>query len=326
MVARDFNSAAWRRKSVDDQRRDSTFEEALQARTCQFHMSPAALWRPDVASSSHPVTRLSGIFACASLSKLTMKFLESSPPTKLATMKYGFISCMSTHGWLIARLEVGITDGPLSGKGIIPTIACEPRVAIHEGERDNSRTPPEVECSSTCSVSEFHEFGSLFRRPHAGAYGSLPVSIVFSHAHSSTHCTHVTRGPRPIGLPLLKVFFKQEESRRPDWIQLDTDPTVVHTPDKLRRRHGHGGRLDATSQHQTGPIDLVNDLHKAMDEARRVLPDLPVSVALKRAHEDSTVVEKAQDAADRARRGGGLDDSQIEDGIDGEMLGGGDED
>ena len=30
------------------------------------------------------------------------------------------------------------------------------------------------------------------------------------------------------------------------------------------------------------PIDLADDLHKAIDEARRVLSDIPMSTALKR--------------------------------------------
>ena len=61
-------------------------------------------------------------------------------------------------------------------------------------------------------------------------------------------------------------------------------------------------------------IDLADDLHKAVDEARRVLPDLPMSGAMKRA------VEEAQDAAGRTRCWRGLDDSQIDDDADEEML------
>ena len=65
-------------------------------------------------SSSHPVPRLSGIFACTVRSKVIMKFLESNLPTRVATTRYGFIFCMSTHGWLIAHLEMGIIGGQSS--------------------------------------------------------------------------------------------------------------------------------------------------------------------------------------------------------------------
>ena len=55
----------------------------------------------------------------------------------------------------------------------------------------------EDKCPPRWSTSEFHEFGNLFRRARSGACGSLPLSITFRHAPSSTHRTHVTRGPRP---------------------------------------------------------------------------------------------------------------------------------
>ena len=133
----------------------------LPTRTCQFHMvlqhcvdqvgfqehGPLC-----AVSSSHLVPKLSGIFACTVRSKFLMKFLESNIPTRVATTKYGFISCMSTHGWLVAHLEMGNIGGQPSGEGTIRTTTSrttwpstqEIHVAICVRKRDNSRMAPDA--------------------------------------------------------------------------------------------------------------------------------------------------------------------------------------
>ena len=112
MVAGDFNGAAWRRRSGNEQRRNSTIERAFANTILPIPHGPTALWGPGGVpgewpmcggSSSHPVSKLSGIFACTVRSKLIMKFLESNLPTRVATTRYGFISCMSTHACLVDR-------------------------------------------------------------------------------------------------------------------------------------------------------------------------------------------------------------------------------
>ena len=102
MVAGDFNGAAWRRRSGNEQRHDSTIEEAFANTNLPIPHGPTALWDqvgfqengPMCAvSSSHLVPKLSGIFACTVRSKSLTKLLESNIPTRVATTKYGFISC-----------------------------------------------------------------------------------------------------------------------------------------------------------------------------------------------------------------------------------------
>ena len=102
----------WRRRSGNEQRRDSTIEEAFANTNLPITHGPTALWRPGgfqengpmcAVSSSHLVPKLSGILARTVSSKFLMKLLETNIPTRAATTKYGFISCMSTHDWLIAR-------------------------------------------------------------------------------------------------------------------------------------------------------------------------------------------------------------------------------
>ena len=46
MVAGDFNGAAWRRRSGDDQRRDSTLEEAFANKNLPIPHGPTPLWGP----------------------------------------------------------------------------------------------------------------------------------------------------------------------------------------------------------------------------------------------------------------------------------------
>ena len=77
-----------------------------------------------VGSPSHLVPRLSGISACTVRSIFIMKFLESGLPTRVATTRYGFISCMSTYGWLIAHLEMGNIGGQSSGIETIRKSTC----------------------------------------------------------------------------------------------------------------------------------------------------------------------------------------------------------
>ena len=67
---------------------------------------------------------------------------------------------------------------------------------------------------SRCSSSEFHEFGNLFRRPRPGACGSLPLAIMFCHAPSSTHRTHVSRGPRPSACLSQSLLSPKKKDRR----------------------------------------------------------------------------------------------------------------
>ena len=46
MVVGDFNGAAWRRESGDDQRRDSTVEEAFANTNLPIPHGPTPLWGP----------------------------------------------------------------------------------------------------------------------------------------------------------------------------------------------------------------------------------------------------------------------------------------
>ena len=102
----------------------------LSTRTCQFRMALQHCGGqveflengPKCAvSSSHPVLRLSGFFACTVRSNFLMKFSESNLPTRVATTKYGFISCTSAHGWLTGHRETGNIGGQPSGKGTVRT-------------------------------------------------------------------------------------------------------------------------------------------------------------------------------------------------------------
>ena len=182
MVAGDFHGAAWRRRSGNEQRRDSALlRRRLPTRTCQFHMA-LQLCGDQVGfqengpmcavSSSHLVPKLSGIFACTVRSKFLMKLLESNIPTRVATTKSGFISCMSTHGWLIAHLEMGNIGGPSSGRGTVRTTTSrttwpstqEIHVAIRIRKRDNSRMAPDAMRPPRCSASEVMSAAIRFKR------------------------------------------------------------------------------------------------------------------------------------------------------------------
>ena len=44
MLAGDFNGAAWRRQSGNEQRRNSTIEQAVPTRTHQFRWAPGTRW------------------------------------------------------------------------------------------------------------------------------------------------------------------------------------------------------------------------------------------------------------------------------------------
>ena len=118
-VAGDFNGPR-RRRSGNEQRHDSTVEEAFANTDLPIPHGPTVLWDQVgfqdngsmcAVSSCHLVPKLSGTVACTVHSKSLTKLLESNVPTRVATTKYGFISCMSTHGWLIAHPEMGIIGG-----------------------------------------------------------------------------------------------------------------------------------------------------------------------------------------------------------------------
>ena len=106
MVAGDFNGAAWRRRSGNDQRCDSIIEEAFANTNLPIPQGPQHCGDqvefqengPMCAdSSSHPVPRLSGIFACTVRSKFLTKLLASNLPTSAATTKFGFINRRPNH-------------------------------------------------------------------------------------------------------------------------------------------------------------------------------------------------------------------------------------
>ena len=83
----------------------------------------------------------------------------------------------------------------------------------------------------------------------------------------------------------------------------------AHPTHRLGIRYRGGGRPDGAHQHEAA--DLADDLRKTVDEARRVLRDLPMSAALKQAT-DSSVVEEPQNAVNGARRRSCPDESQID--------------
>ena len=119
MVAGDFNGAAWRRRSGNEQLHDSTIEEAFANTNLPIPHVPYQLCGEAsrstgpmcAVSSRHLAPKLSGTFAWTVRSKSLTKLLESNIPTRVATTKCGFISYMSTHGWLIAHLEIGNIGG-----------------------------------------------------------------------------------------------------------------------------------------------------------------------------------------------------------------------
>ena len=184
MVAGDFNGAAWRRQSGNEQRH----RRRLPTRTCQFRR--ALQRRGDqvefresgpmcAVSTSHLVPKLSGIFACTVRSKSLTKFLESNIPTRVAPTKCGFISYMSTHGWLIAHPEMGNIGGHLSGTGTVRTTTSrttwpstqEIHVAIRVRKRDNSRRALGAMHPPRCSESDLMSAANWFNTgDHQGAH------------------------------------------------------------------------------------------------------------------------------------------------------------
>ena len=158
MVASDFHGATWRSR------------RRLPTRTCQFLMA-LQLCGDQVAfqengpmcavSSSHLVPKLSGTFARTVRSKSLTKLFESNIPTRVSTTKYGSVSYMSTHGWLIAHPEMGNIGGHSSGKRNSPydqttwPSAQENHVAIRARKRDNSRMPPRCPRRPRCSARKF---------------------------------------------------------------------------------------------------------------------------------------------------------------------------
>ena len=98
MVAGDFNGAAWRRKRCEDQRRDSTIEEAFANTNLPTPDGPTPLWGPggvpdewsDVCGLlSHQVPKPIGKYACTVHSRLIVRYLASSPPTRVAITNFG---------------------------------------------------------------------------------------------------------------------------------------------------------------------------------------------------------------------------------------------
>ena len=195
MVAGDFNGAAWRRRS-------------------------------GAVSSGHLVPKLSGIFACTVRSKFVMKLLESNIPTRVITTKYGFISCVSTHGWLIAHLEMRNIGGQPSGKETVRTTTSgttwpstqENQVAIRVRTFDDLRMAPNAMRPPRRSASEFMSVANWFAahmRAFVARYSSH-VFVLFGHAPSLIHSLrtcHTTS--KAIGLLSPKrVSYTEKNSRK----------------------------------------------------------------------------------------------------------------
>ena len=113
MVAGDFNGAAWRRRSGNEQRHDSTIEEAFANTNMPIPHGPTALWGPGGVPGEWADVRG---FIKPPGSETEWHIRMHGVPTRVATTKYGFISCTSTHGWLIAHPEMGNIGGHSSGK------------------------------------------------------------------------------------------------------------------------------------------------------------------------------------------------------------------
>ena len=184
----------------------------LPSRTCQFHVALQHCGDlvelqengPMCAvSSSHPVPKLSGIFACTVRSKFHVKLLESNIPTRVATTKYGFISCMSTHGWFIAHLEMGNIGGHSSGKGAVCTTTSrttwpptqEIHVAIRERKRDNSRMAPMPGAHQDVRQTSPRE-RQIFLLPMCGGSVLSLMSLCCS-GHPLSSMSHEVQGHRP---------------------------------------------------------------------------------------------------------------------------------
>ena len=81
----------------------------LPTRTCHFRMALQLCgdqvgFQENGPMCAVPSSRLvPKLSACTVRSKSLTKLPESNIPTRVATAKDGFISCMSTHGWLVDR-------------------------------------------------------------------------------------------------------------------------------------------------------------------------------------------------------------------------------
>ena len=133
-------------------------------------------------------------------------------PTRVATTRHGFISCMSTHDWLIAHLEMGNIGGQSSGKETVRTTTG--RTTWPSTQKNHVAIPMRP---PRCSASESHECGKLFRRPCAGIRGSLfsPVCLsrLVTRPHPLiAHMSHEVQGHRP-ALPK-RVFFFFEKTKK----------------------------------------------------------------------------------------------------------------
>ena len=148
----------YRRRSVNEQRLDSTSEEALANTNLPIPHGPAPLWGPggvpgewsDVCGFIKPPgsetewhIRMHGAFE----RNPSRNYWHQTYRPEFATTKYGFISYMSTHGWLIAHPQMGNIGGHSSGKGTVHTTTSgttwpstqEIHVAIRVRKRDSSR-------------------------------------------------------------------------------------------------------------------------------------------------------------------------------------------
>ena len=110
-------------------------------------------------SSSHPVPRLSGMFACKVRSKSNHEILGIKP-TDQSCHNEVWIHLLHVNAWLVDRAS---RDGqyrrPIDRKrksydrcGITWPSTPENHVAIRARIRDNSRTPPDAMCPPRCSV------------------------------------------------------------------------------------------------------------------------------------------------------------------------------
>ena len=146
------------------------------------------------------------MFACTVHSKSITWFLESNLPTKVA--KRGSTSRMSTHGWLIARLEMGNLNDQSSEKKNNTYDRMQNHVAIHARNHvaihDRRRTRPprcsnESMSAAICFAAHVRAFVVLF----------LVISVT---RPTHTHACHMRS--KAIGLPRLKMSF-QTKKRAP---------------------------------------------------------------------------------------------------------------
>ena len=119
-------------------------------------------------SSSHPV---SGIFACTVVFEIPHEILGIKPTTQSCHQEV-WIHLLHVNARLVAHLETSTISGQSSGKETVRTTTRritwpstqENHVAIRVRKRDNSRRAPDAMRPPRCSASEFHEYGTSFRR------------------------------------------------------------------------------------------------------------------------------------------------------------------